>query len=67
MAYEIALSVLLIVVLLLLGIPVFVAFGLGTLLMAETTNALPMQIFSVTLFESLNTYRPPFARSERYS
>jgi tripartite ATP-independent transporter DctM subunit len=55
-AYEIALSVLLIVVLLLLGIPVFVAFGLGTLLMAETTNALPMQIFSVTLFESLNTF-----------
>lgn len=49
-------GVLLIVLLLALGVPIFVSFGIGVISMVQITGVLPVQIISLTLFESLNTF-----------
>jgi len=55
-AVGVLLPLLLIAVLLVLGVPVFAAFGLGTMLFIEMAGTLPVQVFSSTLFDSINTF-----------
>ena len=52
----ISLSLLLIVVLLLVGVPFWVSLGLGTTVMLATTSALPLTLIGEALFEGVDSF-----------
>jgi tripartite ATP-independent transporter DctM subunit len=53
---EIALSLLLIVVLLVLAVPIWVALGIGTVALLATTGVLPLSLLGDTLFDSVDSF-----------
>ncbi len=52
----ITLSLLLIVLLLLVGVPFWVSLGLGTTVMLATTSALPLTLIGEALFEGVDSF-----------
>lgn len=44
------------VIMILVGVPIWVSFGLGALSMLTFTNTLPLSVFSVSLFEGINAF-----------
>jgi C4-dicarboxylate transporter, DctM subunit len=52
----ITLSLLLIVLLLVVGVPFWVSLGLGTTVMLATTSALPLTLIGEALFEGVDSF-----------
>lgn len=54
--FEVALALLVTAGLILLGVEIFVSLGLGSILLLQTTEVLPMKLVGLTLFDGLNAF-----------